>query len=342
MPKKAIAGNPANNEDYDFIRMGKHLDLLISKISSKRNKKKAGDGMNNATLSVWRTTFNVDGIKITIGGYAKAFMNVQARKLFTLYMLKLSREAAINTPYTIKITLKEFMKLCALKDRKNAMEQFREAAKTLRSIYMEFDYTIYEKPQNRKRAKKVEKHYDGYVFAGHTETRIFDENDIFEDGDIVFDVQTRILQYLFSRSLRPINLKIFTINPHQFPHAYNIAWKLIEHYNLNAKEPGQFVRLSVKCLIAACPDLPTEAEIKDRHYSRLIMEAIQRDLDALITPYSIVEYHYLHANREALNDNERYSYEEWREFFIEFRPLEYPVKAIEARQRTRKKTAKKV
>ena len=270
----------------------------------------------------------LDGIEIKLGNIGRVSWNVGARKLLDIVLTRITKLLPYDNPtpenivkiFGVKITLDEYMQICGLKDRRNAKEQFRAAAEALTNIYLKFDYLKYF---SNRRKKPVLVHFNYHLFEGFDETRTLNVDPIVH-SEINFDMSIRVLEYLGARRLSPLNFKIFLINSHKHPHAYNMARKLYEHYNLNVDKGP--VRLSVASLREACPDLPRNEEVQGRHHRQLILEPFDRDLSALCDIYELVNWHYCNAGGEPITDEQlaNFDFEDWENWLIEFTLPDYP------------------
>lgn len=236
--------------------------------------------------------------------------------------------------FDITVTLSEFMKLCGLSDKKNARDHFRTAAECLFSLYMTFDYQVWE--NTGKRRKRVKKHFSAYLLDSTEETRTLDKDPVI-DSRICVAFSVKLLEYLCTRYIMPLNIKIFAINPYNHPHAYNILRHLSEVYRVRMnkrQDEEQKVRIAVETLLKACPELPTVDKVRDnqnRKYWEKIYEPVQRDLDALEEIYGLITWEYTHKNGEPFSDEELgfsgakgYSFYEWLHFNIDFTLPDYP------------------
>ena len=273
-------------------------------------------------------------IEVRLNHYERVDINVHSRKLLDMLLVKLSEQLpygeeatrrAIVDKFDVTVTLDEFMELCCLSDKKNAREQLRAAAECLFCLSMTFDYEVFETKGKLK--KRVKKHFSSYLLDSTEETRNL-ETDPVIDSRVCVAFSVKLLEYLCTRYIMPINIKIFTINPHKNPHAYNLARHLAEVYRVRMNK-GQQPRISVKALLAACPELPTVDEIREkgnREYWQKIYEPIERDLNAIADIYELVDWHYCHSNGLPLSDEElaNYSFDDWLDFLIEFTLPDYP------------------
>lgn len=350
--KRKISG-----QDYGFTHehiyrkqySGKAIDVL-----QEVNKKGMHivEGIANFRLSK-EGHINIKGdcgdIEVKLFNHDRVNLNVHSRKLLDMLLMKLSEQLpygeedikkATLEVLRITVTLKEFMELCGLSDKKNARDHFRAAAECMFSIYMTFDYEVFQ--NTGKRRKRVKKHFSAYLLEATVETRNLDSDPIV-NSEISFRFGPSLMEYLCTRYIMPIDINIFKINPHKNPHAYNIARHLSEVYRVRMNK-GQHPLISVETLLEACPELPTVDEMKakhhkDRHFEQLIMEPVERDLDAIRNIYGLVDWHYTHSNGVPLSDEELgyseeygltddkeypYSFNEWLHFMIDFTLPDYP------------------
>jgi len=292
---------------------------------------------------------NTGDVEVKLFNYERVDLNVQSRKLLDMLLMKLSQQLpygeegikkATLEVLRVNITLYEFMTLCGLSDKKNAREQFRKASECMFSIFMTFDYEVWN--GTGKHRKKLKKHFSAYLFEATIETRTLQTDPII-NSEISFRFGPSLMEYLCTRYIMPIDINIFRINPHKNPHAYNLARHLSEVFRVRMSK-GQPHHISVEALLKACPELPAVDEIKsrayeERHYDRHIMLPVERDLDAIADIYGLVDWHYTHSKGEPLTDEEltNYSFEDWLNFMIDFTLPDYP----EAKGKVKKRATKK-
>ena len=338
MPKSTkITGQDSQNaiiNTYVNIYSGKAIDVL-----QEVNKKGMHivEGIVNFRLSKeGHITIMGDcgDIEVKLFNYDRVNLNVQSRKLLDMLLMKLSEQLpygeegikkATLEVLRITVTLDEFMKMFGLSDKKNARDQFRAAAECMFSIYMTFDYEVFQ--NTGKRRKRVKKHFSAYLLEATVETRNLDSDPII-NSEISFRFGPSLMEYLCTRYIMPIDINIFKINPHKNPHAYNIARHLSEVYRVRMNK-GQPPRISVEALLKACPELPTVDEIREnenRKYWEKIHDPVERDLDVIADIYGLIDWHYTHSNGEPLTDSElaNYSFEDWLHFMIDFTLPDYP------------------
>lgn len=289
--------------------------------------------------------------EIIIGNFDLVNWNAQACKLLDILLIELCKQAPhggaeevtrekVAGFSRVTITLDEYMNYFGLKDKRNAREQFRDAAAALMNVRMKFDYDAKIKGKNG-RARKQRKNFDYHLFEGHceeweTEYEARNPEKIkIVNSEFHFDFSIGLLQYLCNRQILPLATGLFRINPRTNPHAFYIGYKLMEHYNSNAPKV-KAVRLSVKSLLENCPEIPDIKEVPNRRQMELIHNAIDRDLD-LLNKWGIVESFYCHSGGGKLTDEElaTYKFNDWLNFMIEFILPNYP----ELDKRTKKNQA---
>lgn len=348
-PNKNLSGQAEQEAHYINVYSAKAIDVLESKV--KQRGMNIMESIVNFRLSKeGRIIINDEksgDIEVRLFNIERVNLNVHSRKLLDMLLMKLSEQLpygeeatrkAIVEVFDITVTLTEFMELCGLSDRKNAREQFRAAAECLFSLYMTFDYEVWE--NTGKRRKRTKKHFSSYLLDSTEETRTLDKDPV-TDSRICVAFSVKLLEYLCTRYIMPLNIKIFSINPRNHPHAYTIFRHLSEVYRVRMNK-GQQARISVEALLKSCPELLTVDKMKskhykDRHYEQLIMEPVERDLYALMNIYGLITWEYTHKGGEQLTDDElgydeeigitrerAYSFDEWLNFMIDFTLPDYP------------------
>mgnify|MGYP002625208067 CR=1 FL=1 len=334
---KIITGkaSTAAHEEYRLQYSGEAIEVLQNTAMKGIHTM---EGLNQFGLSLEGRVIikDKDGdVEVRLFNIERVNLNVQAKKLLDMLLMKLSEKLPYGKEGIKKATLKdcrlvvtldEFMILCSLSDRKNAREQFRKATEALFSIYMTFDYTTWE--VKGKRRKSVKHHFSSYIIDGTDEVRTLDKDPVV-DSRITVGFSPMLIEYLCKKYLMPVNIKIFAINPRTNPHAYTLARHLAEVYRIRMNK-GQPPRISVRTLLeTSCPELSSVEEVREkehRKYWEKIYKPVQRDLDAIADTYGLVDWHYCHRNGEPLSDEElaNHNFEDWLDFMIEFTLPDYP------------------
>ena len=308
-------------------------------------------------------TYQAEDYEATIKDLSLVNVNVITHKVLETGLLKMTHgfpkgedidANVIDEHREVEISIKEYQTLCGIKDTKEARKQLSEGTKDLYEI-AELNWTEerYEIPKGKKRKTKV---------ATKWKARILDtigdgtEQNPVQNGKVTMKFSFDVAKY-FSKTgyIMPYNMNLLKINGKLNPHSYYMGRKLLDHHNQNiAKENAN--RISVKTLIAACPDLPSYEEVmkKGKHATQQIIDPFDRDMLALkCNKYSILsDWHYCNSKGEPLTAEQvtKYDYHTWIEWLIEFQLADYPdqsnrIAKIEKRKTiaaSRKKQTKQV
>ena len=289
----------------------------------------------------------INGFTLTLGSFNTVKYDDNARMLLVYLLTRFTEIAPFGQGATpedvfkvssLTVTLKEFQAMRKLKDPKNARAQFREAAHTLLNASLKFDYSFFRK-KGRKTIEETA-HVDGYIFICNTGFRTNDEEPL-QNSRIIFDMNPKLMCYLCNRKILPVDLRMFTINPHNNPHSYNIMRKLTEHYHMNATKKNETVRISVRAILEYCPELRNLDEVKDRHHVQLIMKPVDRDINALEDTYGLIKHQYSHRKGKTLTDDEleNMPFETWLDLMIEYYLPDYPVEKAKKVRKLQKEEA---
>lgn len=287
----------------------------------------------NVMEDIQEGSIEINGIVFTLGCFRTAKLNVNAKILNDYLLTRLTEIAPFGTGITpedvfrvssIEVTLKEFQAMRGLKDPKNAREQYTEGAHALFNVELNFDYPIF-----RKKGRKIIEetaHVDGPMFIC-TEGFRTNPDEPLRNSRIIFTLNPKLLHYLCNRSILPVDVRMFAIDYRKNPHAFHIMRALTDYYHMNAKKKNEQIRISVRSLIEACPELPKIDEVNDGHQAQLIMKPIDRDLNALEDTYSLIKHQYSHRKGKTLTDEEleKMPFATWLDLMIEYHLPDYPV-----------------
>lgn len=148
------------------------------------------------------------------------------------------------------------------------------------------------------------------------------------DGRIVLSLSMKMARYFATAYIMPYPYNLLTINSNNNPHSYFIGRKLALHHNMNIGKPNSN-RISVRSLIATIPDLPKYDEVmsESRQITKRIIQPFERDLIALQDKYGILKsWRYCNSGGEPITDAqaEKYDYDTWIEWLVEFELDDYP------------------
>ena len=276
-----------------------------------------------------------EGVEIFLKNYNNIVLNVPTHKVLDILTIKLTKKLPHGKEITaekllnhrnLEITVKEYMDICGLKDRKEATKQVNEAIKTLFDVALKWVEVRYYIPEGKKRRVKE-------TFTWNT--RILESTGTNADfapvkhGKAIVEFTVRIAEYLSQAYIMPLPIGLLKINGKLNPHSYFIGRKQAEHHNMNiGKENSN--RISVLALIQACPDLPSYEEVMEDasgSVTQKIIQPFERDLIALKEKYGLLKnWRYCNSNGEPLTNEqiESYSYSAWIEWMVEFELANYP------------------
>ena len=328
---KDFAENLENNR-YFYHLQNKETNAL------GHTSSKSFYSINYQTNSIIHDDVEIKILRPTV--FVNTKWNVNTHKVWELSLHKLvdvlprgkaATVEMIDRQRTIKITVKEFAKKCNIPER-FARDYLNEAGKALYEMSVRCEVDEPEQPIKRGRKKNNSEQTKKYklhrVVAAITE----DQNGYSVINgvlELTFDIDFAKYLSQHSRAL-PRHENIFRINSNNNRHSYYIANKLQEHYFMNIGKANAN-RISVRCLKEELPDLPTYDEVMnadgDRHIEKRIIRPFERDMNALVDEYDILEtWHYCTKNGEMLTDEQlqNYDYSDWNEWLIEFYLKEYP------------------
>ena len=329
--QKDLVDNLTNNR-YFYHLQNKETNAL------GHTSSKSFDNMQYQTNSIIHDNVEIKILRPDV--FATTKWNVNTHKVWEMSLHKLvdvlprgemATVEKIDKSRTVNISVKEFAQKCNISER-NARDYLNEAGKTLyeMSIKCEIDEPKpIKKGRKKKNGENQQKHYIHHrVISAITED---EQGYMVINGAMSLKFDIDFAKYLsqHSRAL-PRHENIFHINSKNNPHSYYIANKLQEHYFMNIGKSNSN-RISVRCLKEELPDLPTYDEVTcadgDRHIELRIIRPFERDMNALVETYGILNYwHYCTKNGEKLTDEQLqdYDYSDWNEWLIEFQLKEYP------------------
>ncbi|MBQ3455483.1 MAG: hypothetical protein IJG36_03515 [Synergistaceae bacterium] len=275
----------------------------------------------------------INGIVFTLGCFRTAKYNDNAKFLTDYLLMRFTEIAPFGTGITpedvfrvssIEVTLKEFQAMRGLKAPKNAREQFKGGAHALFNVELNFDYPIF-----RKKGRKIIEetaHVDGPMFIC-TEGFRTNPDEPLRNSRIIFTLNPKLLHYLCHRSILPVDVRMFAIDYRKHPHAFHLMRALTDYYHMNAKKKNEPVRFSIRAILEYCPELPKIDKVSDGHQAQLIMEPIDRDLDALEDTYGLIKHQYSHRKGKILTaeELEKMPFADWLDLMIDYYLPDYPV-----------------
>lgn len=276
---------------------------------------------------IWES--NIDGVRFVLDNNQEA-NSTQIIKTMDLLLTRLAEVIKLKAPSELlkgtglfSISLKDYMELCGLSDRKNAREQLSKSLQYLYNTSATWIDTIYYDLDTGDKLKTPE----AYKFSSRLLISIGDPLQPIESGRAIVELHPNFVQALSAGKIAYLPRYMLKINTRKHPHAYRIARFLALYHNMNIEKPNEN-RISVKALLDKLPDIPSYDEVMatSKKLTQLIINPVERDLNALQDEYKGIKWHYCNSNGDPLTDEqlEDYSYNEWITWLIEFEHLNYP------------------
>ena len=327
----------------ELAKTSKYLYFLQNRLTNAlgHTSQRSFNNMSPIENSI-KTHENVEIKVLSPANFFSSRWNVPTHKVYDLLLHKFSEilprgkqitAEIIKNNRTVQISVQEFAQKCHI-DMKEARQYLNEAISTLYELSIKFEVIEPENnaPKPKRRKKKSELQNKRYIYHRILSERSDDNcNNPVVNGIVTVKLDFDFADFM-SRCSRamPKNDNMFLINGNRHPHSYFMANKLQEHYFMNIGKNNSN-RIKVRSLIQDLPDLPTYEEVMnasgDRHIELRIIKPFERNLQALVEDYDIIEsWHYCTKNGEFLTDEQlqNYDYADWIEWLIEFRFQEYP------------------
>jgi len=293
---------------------------------------------------------NKNNLKIFLENFNNLRLDVSTQKVLDILQEKLTtsisygQEASleqIDEARAVSLSVKEYMEISGLKDRKTAKKQVEEAVKTLFNLYL----TWKDNGENGKSPIP-------YAYVRILDAIGVDIDNPVNNGVVCVKFSTDIAKYLSKAQIMLYPQKLYTINSKLHTHSFYMGRKLAEHHNMNINKKNSN-RISVKKLLEALPDMPTYKDVmgKAGQVTKRIIDPFEKNIEALVTEYDVLEsWHYCIKNGAPIPEEQlkNYDYKTWITWQIEFKLVDYPnqeerIKQIKERRKkaTKKKTEKK-
>lgn len=175
--------------------------------------------------------------------------------------------------------------------------------------------------------------------------------DPIQGGIFTFTFNQTFAEYIATKYLPMYRKDIFRINSHDFPNAVSLYLYICDQYYLEVKKnhPKTAHILSVESLLKACPDIPTEDEVKARYnykYDEKRRAPFEREMNALndgVGNGPFLTWHYCEPRTTVKVNGDDYSYRDWKNLNVWFDLIDYDDEALkaDAMRRTAQLEAKK-
>lgn len=259
--EETIASKPANlilfdaKQSYIPLPQNKPLNILTFLLTDKSPKI---DLLGKATLEK-------EDFALTIENYEELKRRTSAIKLLDALII-----AGKNQDSTfVRIPLKDYMNLRGIKHEEKARKQIEEDIELLKRVEFKFKDT--------KRNWVHVSIYGGV--AG------------IQRGVIIFRFTPEFFALIPKDRYAYLPIEYFQTNDKRNPHTAYFIKKIALHKRMNLGKPNEDI-ISVKSLLEASPLFPKGEELEEkakRHFTQLILEPFERDMDAIKT----FKWHYI-------------------------------------------------
>lgn len=322
---------PTDTEHKPFTAMlnGTATNKLTN-ISTRSNPPIVDAITGNATIEQGTLKVFIDSYSELTGG-----LRTSTHKLLDACTIALTRQnnyrgkdEKLNPLVTIP--LEQFMELCGIPLTKPSKDKTRRKVKedleTLYHISLEWSETSGKKTRD---------------FA---KMRVCDRIALL-NGNIVFSFSLNMARYLTNAYLMQYPMELLKVDERN-PNSYHIGKKLLLHNSIdNNQRKGTAHILSVKCLLEACPDIPTYEQVlaTDRHLEKRIIAPFEASLNSLS---SFIRWEYCNSKGVPLTEEQLQNtdYSTFINLFIKFEVIgeidqtaRLEARAEEARERAVKR-----
>lgn len=244
-----------------------------------------------------------NGFKVSIRNFNDiGGLKTSTHKLLDAITLQFTESGAKYR--TVELKLSDYMNLCQLKDRKEAIKQVKSDLETLIKVSISLN----------DKSKGDGKYIELNMFSAVGLNK----------GVICANFTEEYYNLMLRYPVMPYPVELLRLNSRKNPNSYCLGRRITEHKNMNFDKPNADI-ISVSTLLKASSYIPTYAEInaKDRAFTRRIIEPFERDLNALS---NIFTWEYCHSNSEPLADEElqSFSYDLFKDLQIHISWKMYP------------------
>lgn len=275
---------------YSNVLQGKPLHGLLSSSTAHGNIQ-----IDAITHS---GTMQSEGVLITIDEEAIQDISAQTFKVLIIFLTLLTAQLphgniiqanAIQKARIVKLTVDHYMRVCGIKDKKEARAQINTAVKTIYAFSLEWDEQVYEKSEGKSRAVRITKHHRMRI-TDHTITE--KEGNPVKNGAAELRFSYDMAEYMSNSFIMPYPDAILTINTRYHPYSIPLGWKLCTLHNMNFGTERANTT-TVKTLLNAAKGIPRYSDLAQRGniYDRLIYP-FDRDLAALVEAGVLSTYWY--------------------------------------------------
>lgn len=260
----------------------------LTSINTNSNPPKVDDVTGDATIEQGTLKVFINDYNKLTGG-----LRTSTAKLLDVCTLVLShqnnyKETDLNKlNKVVTIPLEEYMALCGIPDTKASKD------KTRRKVNEDLDTLYHISMEWTENSGKKTKDF--------AKMRLCD-NVAIRKGNIIFSFTQDMAKYLTNSYVMHYPLDILKLDERN-ANSYHIGKKLLLHNSIdNNRTKGTANILSVKSLLAVCPDIPTYEEVSksDRHLEQRIKLPLELALNSL----NFIKWEYCNSKGTPLTEEQ--------------------------------------
>lgn len=265
----------------DFTKQASFSPMLQGPGTNKLSQISTRSNLPEVDAITGEATISQDDFKVFIEKFNKLKdrIRVSTHKLLDFFVLSLTRQNNYRSSgelhTNVSIPLDDYLIACGKPLTKSSKDEMRKRIKadleTLYKVSLEWK-------------EKSGKHTRDYI-----KMRLLTSHGI-KNGHIVVGFSPEITHYLANSYVMQYPLGLLRVSERN-PSTYHIGRKLLQHNSINNNHrKGTANIISVKALLASCPDIPMHEEVKasDRALDRRIKTPFENALNAL--PFISWEY----------------------------------------------------
>ena len=265
-----------NKFDYKPIYQGTATNTLTKIQSTKQNT--SIDGITHSvTVKRDKVTIKLNNMELLPGVKQETYV------LLDVLAYKLASSGIKKAPYTVTLTLSEYMEFRGRKDRKETKKQVIKSLDVLWDMSISFT-------GNGKREN------------GFYDLRIIESKGVSRNGLITVKFGTDFATMLTRYPIMDYPTQLWTFNSNKNPNSYYLMRKVAELKRTNLGKQREDI-VSVNTLLKSCPLIPTYKEVMQngKHVQQQIIEPFERDMDACSHTF---EWEYCHSKGAPLTEDE--------------------------------------
>ena len=250
-----------NEQDYYLLAQSQSSNNLAKKLTSKIIDPAQIDLYGNGKVETKDFRLFIRGYTELVNG-----INTSASKLLDGLLITATADGLNDT--TVRLSLKEYMKMRGLKDERKARAQIKRDIDVLKRV--SFEYV----GQGKAKGNWLSVTLAGEVSGIINSIIIFQFGSSFYNSLKINENKSPLFMYFPKEALR--------LNDNAHPYSYFFARKIAAHKRMNIGKPNEDI-IGVSTLIDACASFPSYNDVKrlGGHIAQRMLDPFERDMDAL-------------------------------------------------------------